>query len=60
MLADITLSLDREVMPALPHEVMRAALEHHMPERNKKFLPLNFQSLEAGANFAKEHLKQTA
>ncbi len=47
-------------MPALPHEVMRAALEHHMPERNKKFLPLNFQSLEAGANFAKEHLKQTA
>lgn len=49
-----------ELMPVLPHEVMRAALESHMPERNKKFLPLNFQALEAGAKFAKEHVRQTA
>lgn len=49
-----------KIMPVLPLEVLKGALENHMPERNRKYLPLNFQALEAGAKFAAENVKQTA
>ncbi len=48
-----------ELMPVLPMEVLKSALDKHMPERNRKFLPLNYEALDAGAIFAREHLKQT-
>jgi 2-oxoglutarate ferredoxin oxidoreductase subunit gamma len=49
-----------QAMPVLPMDTLKTALENHMPERNRKFLPLNYQALEAGAKFAAENLKETA
>jgi 2-oxoglutarate ferredoxin oxidoreductase subunit gamma len=49
-----------KVMPVIPQDVLKSALENHMPERNRKYLPLNYQALDTGAKFAAEHLKQTA
>ena len=46
-----------QVMPVLPMEVLKAALEDHMPERHKKFLPLNYEALDKGAKLAVENLK---
>jgi 2-oxoglutarate ferredoxin oxidoreductase subunit gamma len=48
-----------QLMPVMPVEVLKSALDNHMPERNRKFLPLNYQALEAGAKFAAENLKET-
>ncbi len=46
-----------QVMPVLPMEVLKTALENHMPERHKKFLPLNYEALDKGAKLAVENLK---
>ncbi|MFN2146117.1 MAG: 2-oxoacid:acceptor oxidoreductase family protein, partial [Anaerolineales bacterium] len=46
-----------QVMPVIPMDVLKAALKDHMPERNKKYLPLNFEALDAGGKFAAEHMK---
>ncbi len=45
-----------EAIKVLPLDAVKKALEGHMPERNRKFLPLNFAALDKGAEFAKEHL----
>ncbi len=49
-----------EIAQPLPMDVLKGALEGHMPERNRKYLPLNYQALDAGAAFAREHIPQTA
>ena len=46
-----------QLKPVIPMDVLKTALENHMPERNRKYLPLNYQALEAGAKFAKENVK---
>ena len=49
-----------ELVGVLPLEALKSALDLHIPDRNRKFLPLNYKALEAGAQFARENLKQTA
>ncbi len=49
-----------QLMPVLPLEVLKGALENHMPERNRKYLPLNYQALDTGAKFAAENVAQAA
>lgn len=48
------------MVKVMPLDVIKKALEENMPERNRKYLPLNFQALETGAAFAKENLKLPA
>lgn len=43
-----------EMVPVLPSEMLKKALEEHIPERHKKTLPMNFQALARGAALAKE------
>lgn len=47
-----------ELVGVLPLDTVKTALEHHIPERNRKYLPLNYQALETGARFAREYTKQ--
>ena len=49
-----------EMVNVLPLDVVKKALESNMPERNRKYLPMNFEALETGAAFAKENLKLPA
>lgn len=49
-----------ELMPVLPLDAVKTALQGHIPERNRKYLPMNYKALETGANFAKENIKITA
>lgn len=47
-----------ELVKVMPLDVVKQALEKNIPERNRKFLPLNFKAMETGAEFAKENLPQ--
>jgi 2-oxoglutarate ferredoxin oxidoreductase subunit gamma len=48
-------------VPVLTLASIEKALQDHLPERHQKLLPLNFQSLRAGAEFVrKEKTGQTA
>ena len=38
----------------LPLDVVKEALEHHIPERHKQTLPMNFKAMDEGAAFVKE------
>ncbi len=49
-----------EVADVIPVDAVKQALEQHIPERNRKYLPMNFDALERGAKFARENLKLTA
>lgn len=40
-------------LPVLPLEAVEKALEDHLPERHKRLLPVNFQALRRGAEFAR-------
>jgi 2-oxoglutarate ferredoxin oxidoreductase subunit gamma len=44
-------------LPVLPLEVIKKALEDHLPERHKDLLPANFDALERGAAFAQKEVK---
>lgn len=49
------------VIPVLTIESIESTLREHLPERHKKLLPLNFQALQAGADFVrKEQIGQQA
>jgi 2-oxoglutarate ferredoxin oxidoreductase subunit gamma len=49
------------VIPVLTIESIHTTLQEHLPERHKKLLPLNFQALQAGADFVrKEQIGQQA
>jgi 2-oxoglutarate ferredoxin oxidoreductase subunit gamma len=39
-------------LPVLPLEAIEKALQDHLPERHKRLLPVNFQALRQGAEFA--------
>lgn len=41
--------------PILSLEAVKKALEEHIPERHKKTLPMNFQAMDTGFQFAQEH-----
>ena len=43
-------------LPVLPVDAIKTALEHHMPERHKSLLPLNFKALDEGLAFAQREL----
>ena len=47
-----------EISGVLPLEVVKKALDEHMPERNRKFLPLNFDALDKGAEFAQQAMAE--
>ena len=47
-----------ELVKVMPIEVVKQALEKNIPERNRKYLPLNFEAMEIGAEFARENLPQ--
>jgi len=49
-----------ELSGVLPLDVVKKALEEHIPERNRKYLPLNYEAMDKGAEFAREHQPQTA
>jgi 2-oxoglutarate ferredoxin oxidoreductase subunit gamma len=44
------------VIPVLTTRAVESTLEKHLPERHKKLLPLNFQALQAGADFVRKEL----
>jgi 2-oxoglutarate ferredoxin oxidoreductase subunit gamma len=44
------------ILPVLPIEAVEKALEDHLPERHKRLLPLNFQALRQGAEFAQKEI----
>jgi 2-oxoglutarate ferredoxin oxidoreductase subunit gamma len=39
-------------LPVLPLEAIEQALKDHLPERHRRLLPVNYQALREGANFA--------
>jgi len=43
-------------LPVLPLSAIEKALEDHLPARHKRLLPLNFQALQQGAEFARKTL----
>lgn len=43
-----------EAEDVLPLDVVKHALEHHIPERHKKTLPDNFKAMDEGAAFVKD------
>ena len=43
-------------LPVLPLEALEKSLEAHLPERHKRLLPMNFQALRQGAEFALKEL----
>ncbi len=43
-------------LPVLSLEAIKKALEDHLPERHRKLLPLNFEALQVGSEFAKKEL----
>jgi len=48
----VTLGALLGVLPVLPIEAVEQALREHLPERHLRLLPVNFQALRAGAEFA--------
>ena len=42
--------------PFLPLDVIKKALEDHIPERHQKTLPMNFEAMDKGYKFAQEKL----
>jgi 2-oxoglutarate ferredoxin oxidoreductase subunit gamma len=46
-----------ECLPVLPLQAIEKALRDHLPERHKRLLPVNYQALRQGAEFA---LKEAA
>jgi 2-oxoglutarate ferredoxin oxidoreductase subunit gamma len=49
-----------EMVDAIPLDVVKQALDDHIPERNRKYLPMNFEALDKGAEFARQFLAETA
>lgn len=45
-----------EAEEVLPLDVVKQALEHHIPERHQKTLPNNFKAMDEGAAFVKDAL----
>ena len=45
-------------MPVLSIGVIEKALENHLPERHRRLLPVNFQALKQGADFAVQEAVQ--
>lgn len=45
-----------EAEDILPLDVVKEALENHLPERHKKTLPMNYQAMDEGAAFVKAAL----
>lgn len=43
-----------EKLPVLPLEAVEKALDDHLPARHKHLLPMNFQALQRGADFARQ------
>ncbi|MCP4143623.1 MAG: 2-oxoglutarate ferredoxin oxidoreductase subunit gamma, partial [Chloroflexi bacterium] len=43
-----------EAEEILPLEVVKKALEEHLPERHHKTLPSNFKAMDQGAAFVRE------
>lgn len=43
-------------LPVLPIEAIEKALGDHLPSRHKRLLPLNFQALRQGAEYAQQAL----
>lgn len=48
-----------EATGVLPMEVVKRALDDHLPERHRKLLPANYEALERGAQIAKGNKVQT-
>lgn len=42
------------IKPILPLDAVKKALEEHLPERHKKTLPMNFEAMDRGYEFAKK------
>jgi 2-oxoglutarate ferredoxin oxidoreductase subunit gamma len=40
--------------PILPLDAVKEALEEHIPERHKKTLPINYEAMDRGFEFAKQ------
>ena len=41
--------------PILPLEEVKKALGEHIPERHQKTLPMNYEAMEKGYQFALDH-----
>jgi 2-oxoglutarate ferredoxin oxidoreductase subunit gamma len=46
-----------EKLPVLPMSAIDAALNNHLPERHRKFLPANLEALKLGAAYARGELQ---
>jgi 2-oxoglutarate ferredoxin oxidoreductase subunit gamma len=49
-----------EIVNVIPLDIVKQALDEHIPERNRKYLPMNFEALDKGAEFARQFLAETA
>lgn len=47
-------------LPVLPLQAVELALEAHLPERHRRLLPVNYQALRQGGEFALAQVKQAA
>jgi 2-oxoglutarate ferredoxin oxidoreductase subunit gamma len=45
-----------ERLPVLPIKAIEKALEDHLPERHRHLLPINFEALESGSEFARKYV----
>jgi 2-oxoglutarate ferredoxin oxidoreductase subunit gamma len=49
-----------ERLPVLPRQAIEQALNDHLPERHKRLLPVNYQALRQGAEFAAAEVVEAA
>jgi len=47
------------MLPILTIEILESTLTQHLPSRHKRLLPLNFQALQSGAEFARKSREGT-
>lgn len=45
-------------MQIIENSALEQAMEAHLPERHRKWLPLNFKALQAGADFVQQELNE--
>lgn len=47
-----------KLLPVLPLEAIEQALRDHLPERHRRLLPVNYQALKQGAQFAEREANE--
>ena len=54
----VTLGAMLALLPVLPLQAIKKSLEAHLPERHRRLLPVNYDALDRGAEFALSQARQ--